>query len=207
MKRWIRAGVRSLPVVIAILLIACGVDSITGPTTVTIGQNVTYDYAWSYKDLTDPATVTNASAELAAIVPAGWAVVSATYDGTVNGSPVSGTATPIASTSCLTAAAGYQEVDFSAGPFASVTKGATGTFHITYTVGGVTGPFTLQGRGSASETTFKNACGNSAVLAITVQAGAALSVSKAFNPATVPTNSPSTLTFTVTNSNAFAASG
>src|SRR5882762_989006 len=101
MKRWRRAGVRSLPVVIAVLLIACGVDTITGPATVTVGQNATYDYAWSYKDVTDPATSTNASAEVTVFVPAGWTVVSATYNGSVNGSPVSGTATPMAPPACV----------------------------------------------------------------------------------------------------------
>jgi hypothetical protein len=208
MKRWMRASVRSLPVVIAVLLIACGVDTITGPGTVTVGQSATYDYAWSYKDVTDPATSTNASAEVTAFVPAGWTVVSGTYNGSVNGSPVSGTATPMAPPACVPSPpAGYQALAFSAGPFASSKQGDSGTFHITYTVGGAPGSFTLEGHGSATTTSFTSACGNTAVLPVTVQAGTALAVSKGFTPGTVPSNTPSTLRFNLTNSNAFAATG
>ncbi|MGZ4808199.1 MAG: DUF7933 domain-containing protein [Thermoanaerobaculia bacterium] len=200
---------RSLPVVVLVLLIACGVDSITGPTTVTAGQNAAYDYAWSYVDLVDPNTSTNASAEVTVVIPAGWTVVSATYSGTVNGGAVSGTATPFAPPGCgAPILPGYQALAFSAGPFATAVKGDSGAFHITYTVGGAPGTYMLEGRGSATTSTLTSACGNAATpLQVTVQAGAALGVSKAFTPATVAPSSPSTLRITITNSNAFAASG
>jgi hypothetical protein len=210
MKSWKRAAVRSLIVTLTLLAIACGITSLTGPAAVTIGQNATYDYVWSFLGITDPPTATNAQAELTVYVPAGWTVVSATYDGTVNSSPVSGTAATIAQPACVAAPpAGYQAFSFAAGTFPTAVQGDIGTFHITYTVGGVAGPFTLEGRGSATATSpsLNGVCGDTATLPVTVGVGAAPGVSKAFAPASVPQDTPSTLTFTLTNSNAFAATG
>lgn len=150
------------------ILVACGITSITGPATVAIGQNATYDYAWSYGGTIDPPNATNGSAEVTIAIPSGWTVVSATYDGSVNGSTVSGNATPMTPTSCITAAPGYQLVAFSAGPFPTSTAGDGGAFHITYNVGGVTGSYTMDASGSASTSQMTNACGDFVLLPIAV---------------------------------------
>ena len=203
-----RAAVRLIPLVIAIVLAACGVTAVNGPASVTLGQNATYDYAWGYGGTVDPANATNGIAELTVFVPIGWTVVSATYNGTVNGAAVSGTANSIAPVPCVGAPpAGYQAFGFSAGPFPSSVAGDNGVFHITYAVGGSTGAFTLVGRGSATTSTFTNTCGDAGQINVTVAAGNPLGVSKAFSPTTVAVDAPSTLTFTLTNANDFVATG
>ena len=204
-----RAAVRFLSLLIVLILFACGVDSITGPANVTLGQNATYDYTWSYgTTLGDAANATNGFAELTVFIPNGWTVVSATYNGTVNGAPVSGNANSMTPAPCVGAApAGYQAFGFSAGPFASSVGGDNGVFHITYTVGGATGPFTLIGRGSATAQGLPQTCGNQQSLAVTVSAGTPLGITKSFAPAAVAVDTPSTLTFTLSNANAFAANG
>jgi hypothetical protein len=207
MKLSKRALVRIVPVAVVLILVACGVTSVTGPTAVTIGQNATYDYAWSYgTTVGDPSSATNGTAEITVQIPNGWTVVSATYNGTVNGAPVSGNANTMAPTACLPAVPGYQFVGFSAGPFASSVGGDGGTFHVTYTIGGAAGTYTMTARGSATTDSFTNACGDTASLAdIVVAAGTPLSVTKSFAPASVAIDAPSTLTVTLTNPNAFAA--
>src|SRR3954468_16487567 len=81
MKLSKRALVRIVPVTVVLILVACGVTSVTGPTAVTIGQNATYDYAWSYgTTVGDPSSATNGTAEITVQIPNGWTVVSATYN-------------------------------------------------------------------------------------------------------------------------------
>jgi hypothetical protein len=159
---------RLLPLLAVAMLVACGITSITGPATVTIGQNAMYNYAWSYGGVIDPPNAVNGIAEVTIAIPNGWTVVSATYDGSINGSPVSGTASPTTPPGCITAAAGYQLVAFSAGPFATSTAGDGGTFHVTYTIGGVAGTYTMEASGSATTSTMTHACGDFVLLPIVV---------------------------------------
>lgn len=125
------------------LLLAC-VNTITGPTVVTLGTNVTYDIQLTW----DPVlsnTRTNATVYLNIDIPTGWSVVAASYSGTVGGNPVSGTATVANGAgpgSCAPPPVG-QLVNVSAGPFPTVSTNDTGHFVVTFHADGTEGPFHL----------------------------------------------------------------
>ena len=142
---------RSLSVLLLLLIAtACFVTAVTGPTTVTIGQSVTYDIPFE----TD-SSGSNGTAYVFFDVPSGWTLTAATYDATVNGSATSGNATTgvaQSGTPCIAVPgppAGYQRLGFSA-TFPTVTASDSGTLHVTLTVGGPTGGYTLSAFGGGS---------------------------------------------------------
>lgn len=181
---------------VLVLLTACTITSFTGTTSVIPGGTASYDiavvgsgYSGTVRELM--------------IVPADWTVASATYSGTANGSPVSGSATVTdgALDPCSVAIpAGYKGVLFQAGPFtASSTFGAdSGTLHVDYTAGATTGTFTLMAydRSVRSSDSSLNCTGSNS-LQVTVS-----DVAKAFTPSTIPSGGVSTLSVAITNGTA-----
>jgi uncharacterized repeat protein (TIGR01451 family) len=135
----------AVPLLLALLLFAaaCFVTGISGPTVVSLGGTATYDIAFE----TDSAN-TNGTAYVFLDVPIGWTVTAATYDATVNGSATSGNATTgvfYSGTACAIApgpAEGYQRVGFSA-TFPTVTAADSGVLHVTFSIAGEAGTYTL----------------------------------------------------------------
>src|SRR5258708_40170778 len=116
MRRGPFTGVVAGPfvVVLAVLICGCFISLLTGPSSVAIGTSATYTMK-----LNAESDQTNTTAVLAADVPLGWALTTATYAGTVNGAVVSGTPTVSSTNSCGSVpppAAGYQRIFFLAGP-------------------------------------------------------------------------------------------
>jgi uncharacterized repeat protein (TIGR01451 family) len=194
------------------LLVACFVTGLTGPTTVTIGQTATYDVAFA----TDSAGA-NGTAYVFMDVPIGWTVTAAAYDATVNGASTSGNATTgviQSGTPCVAAtgpAPGYQRLGFSAS-FPTVTANDSGTLHVTFTIGGATGGYTLAAFGGGSFGGPTQQCNQlqTATLDVTVNAVAALTpptVAKAFSPASIEPGEISRLTITLSNANGAALTG
>jgi uncharacterized repeat protein (TIGR01451 family) len=204
---------RTLSALLLLLLAAaCFVTGLTGPTTVTVGQSATYDIPFE----TD-SSGTNGTAYVFVDVPTGWTLTNATYNATVNGSATSGSATTgvaQSGTPCVAVAAppaGYQRLGFSA-TFPIVTAADSGTLHVTFTIGGPTGSYTLSafGGGSFGGPTQQCNSNQTATLGVTVNPVAALaapSVSKAFAPSTVAAGATSRLTITLSNSNSTAIAG
>ncbi len=204
---------RALSALLLLLIAAaCFVTGLTGPTSVTIGQSVTYDIPFE----TD-SSGTNGTAYVFFDVPAGWTLTSATYDATVNGSATSGNATTgvlQSGTPCVAApgpAAGMQRLGFSA-TFPTVTAADSGVLHVTLTAGGATGNFTLSafGGGSFGGPTQQCNTNQTQTLGVTVSGApppAPPTVQKSFSPASTTAGGTSRLTITLTNPNAAALTG
>jgi len=203
---------RSLSILLLLLIAtACFVTAVTGPTTVTVGQSVTYDIPFE----TD-SSGSNGTAYVFFDVPTGWTLTNATYNATVNGSATSGNATTgvaQSGTPCIAAsgpAAGYQRLGFSA-TFPTVTSSDSGTLHVTLTVGGPTGGYTLSAFGGGSFGGPTQQCNNAQpdTLDVTVNAPAATppTVAKSFSPASITAGGTSRLTITLTNASASAITG
>ena len=164
----------SVPILFSLLLLtACFFTGITGPAFVGIGQSVTYDVAYDSE-----ANGPNATSYGFIDVPAGWVLTSATFDGTVNGGAVSGTANQIdpSTLQCGSGtplAPGYQRFAFSSPTFPVTTSNDSGTLHVTFTIGGATGNFTLTAIGSGTSGQAVS-CGQTSpvTLAVTVAAAA-----------------------------------
>lgn len=201
---------RAVPLLLTLLvLVACFVTSISGPTAVTIGQAVTYDIAFQ----TDSSGA-NGTAYVWFDVPSGWTFTGATYDATVNGANTSGTPATGVSTSgspCVALAPpapGYQRLGFSE-TFPTVTTDDSGVLHVSFTVGGPAGDYTLEATGGGSFGGPAQQCNGTEVLDVTVS-NAALSapaVAKAFAPASIPAGGTSRLTVTLSNANAEPITG
>lgn len=201
---------RSLCVLLLVLFAAaCFVTSISGPTAVSVGQTVTYDIAFE----TDSAG-TNGTAYVFFDVPVGWTFNSATYDATVNGAAVSGTPNSGVSSSgspcvVLPLDAGYQRFGFSE-TFPVTTASDSGVLHVTLTVGGAAGGYTLEATGAGSFGGPSQQCGATRTLGVDVSEVAALtppSVAKSFAPASIAPGGTSRLTVTLSNANAEPITG
>jgi uncharacterized repeat protein (TIGR01451 family) len=195
-----------------LLLVACFVTNLTGPTTLTLGQTATYDVAFA----TD-SSGTNGTAYVFMDVPSGWTVTAATYDANVNGSNTSGNATTgvvQSGTPCVAAtgpAPGYQRLGFSV-TFPTVTSNDSGTLHVTFTIGGAAGGYTLAAFGGGSFGGPTQQCNQpqTSTLDVTVNAVAPLTpptVAKAFSPASIAPGDVSRLTITLGNANGTALTG
>lgn len=200
---------RSLFVLVLLLiLVGCFVTGLTGPTTVTVGQSATYDIPFE----TD-SSGTNGTAYVFVDVPTGWTLTGATYNATVNGSATSGNATTgvvQSGTPCIAVpapAAGYQRHGFSA-TFPTVTGSDSGTLHVTFTVSGPAGGYTLRAFGGGSFGGPTQQCNSqqTETLDVTVNAPAPTppSVAKSFTPGSITAGGTSRLTVTLTNANAAA---
>ena len=198
--------------VFLLLVIGCFTTGITGPTAITIGQSATYDITFE----TDNSG-TNGTAYVFIDVPSGWTLTSATYDANVNGANTSGNATTGVSQSgspCVAAtgpAAGYQRLGFSA-TFPTVTTSDSGTLHLTFSIGGAAGGYTLSTFGAGSFGGPSQQCNQNSTqtLDVTVSDVVVLSpptVTKAFAPASITPGGASRLTITLANSNGTALTG
>jgi uncharacterized repeat protein (TIGR01451 family) len=201
---------RAVPLLIVLLVLAaCFVTGITGPTSVTVGQNVTYDIAFE----TD-SSGTNGTAYVFFDVPAGWTFTGATYDATVNGAAVSDTPNTGVSSSgspcvVLPLEAGYQRLGFSE-TFPVVTASDSGVLHVSFTVGGPAGGYTLEATGAGSFGGPSQQCNATRTLDVTVGEGTVLTpptVAKAFAPASIAPGGTSRLTVTLSNANAQPITG
>jgi hypothetical protein len=138
----------------ALLLVACEIVSITGPSSGVVGQTLSYDVTVAH----DVPTISDATVWLMIDLPAAWSVTGAGYTGSVDGSPVGGTPdqappTAIDPGGCFTDAppTGYQRAFFSAGPFPQIVAGDEGTLSVDLATAGAAGDFTLRFR-AATET-------------------------------------------------------
>ena len=195
-----------------LLIIGCFTTGITGPTALTIGQSATYDITFE----TDNSGA-NGTAYVFIDVPSGWTLTSATYDATVNGASTSGSATTGVSqsgTPCVAVggpAAGYQRLGFSA-TFPTVTTSDSGTLHLTFTIGGAAGGYTLSTFGGGSFGGPSQQCNSDQtqtldVVVTDIVALAPPTVAKAFAPASIEPGDVSRLTITLANANATALTG
>lgn len=133
----------------ALLLVACEIVSIAGPSSGIVGQTLGYGVTVAH----DLPTVSDATVWLMIDLPAAWSVAGAGYTGSVDGGPVGGTpdqAPPTASDpgGCFTDAppTGYQRAFFSAGPFPQIVSGDEGTLSVDLATAGAAGDFTLRFR-------------------------------------------------------------
>jgi hypothetical protein len=111
-------------------LVGCEITSFTGPAVTGLNQLVSYSVG-----ISSPAgTVTSMDLHVLLRVPSDWSVLSASYSGTVLGSPVSGTPTQSGSNPTITCdfttlvgakPAGFQDVYFSATSAADETNDAS----------------------------------------------------------------------------------
>lgn len=195
-----------------LVLVACFVNGLTGPTSVTIGQSATYDVGFA-----TTSSGSNGTAYVFMDVPSSWVVTNATYNATVNGSATSGSATTgvnYASSPCVATAPpalGYQRVGFSA-TFPTVTSSDNGTLHVTFTTGGPAATYTLRafGAGSFGGPTQQCNSNQTSTLDVTVSAApvtAPPSVAKSFSPTSILPGGTSTMTVTLTNANTSAITG
>lgn len=201
---------RAVPLFLLALLVllACSVSNLTGPTALTTGQSATYDVAFS-----TTSSGANGTAYVFMDVPSSWVVTNATYNATVNGSATSGSATTgvnYTSSPCVAVPApapGYQRVGFSQ-TFPTVTSGDNGTLHVTFTVGGPAAGYTLRafGGGSFGGPTQQCNAQSTSTLDVTVSAPSTAppTVAKSFSPASIAPGGTSHLTVTLTNLNASA---
>ncbi len=144
---------RAAGAVLALLLLAlagCEIVSVNGPASGTVGQVLTYDVVVRHPI---SAAQIDATIWLRAEIPSTWSVVSASYTGSVDGSPVGGTpdeAPPTAADleGCLAGdpATGYQRLFFSAGPFPQITQDDQGTLTVHLATAGPPGDYTLRFR-------------------------------------------------------------
>jgi uncharacterized repeat protein (TIGR01451 family) len=190
-----------------LVLAACFVTSISGPTVVPAGATVTYDIAFE----TDSSGA-NGTAYVFFDVPADWTFVSATYDANVNGANVSGTPATNVSTSGTACVAmplkpGYQRLGFSQ-TFPTVTSNDSGVLHVTLTVGGAANPYRLEATGAGSFGGPQQQCNATRTLDVTVldELSPPL-VAKTFSPASIAAGDTSRLTVTFSNENAQPISG
>jgi uncharacterized repeat protein (TIGR01451 family) len=187
-----------------LLAAACFVTGISGPTNVDPGQTVTYDIPFETN-----SSGTNGTAYVWFDVPSDWTFNNATYDATVNGSNVSGSPATGVGTSgspCVALpgpAAGYQRLGFSA-TFPTVTASDSGVLHVTLTVGGASGPYTLAATGGGSFGGPQSQCNSTETLDVEVSSPAPTApvVEKFFTPATIAPGGTSRLTIRLQNDNA-----
>jgi large repetitive protein len=199
-----------LALLLVLIVTACFVTGISGPTAVSTGDTVTYDIAFE----TDSSGA-NGTAYVFFDVPAGWTFNNATYDANVNGANVSGSPTTGVSSSgspcvVLPLEAGYQRLGFSQ-TFPTVTASDSGVLHVTLTVGGAAGGYTLEATGAGTFGGPQQQCNATRTLDITVSDEppplTPPSVSKSFSPASIVAGGTSRLTITLSNANAEAITG
>lgn len=152
-------------------LVACDVSSVSGPGLVTLGTDVTYTMTYT----ASAPDATNVTPVVYADVPAGWTVVSSSYNGTINGAPASGTGTqaatnPGACTFTSGPAPGYQRLYFTAGPFPTTLSTDSANLSITFHVGGAPGSYTLSFQGGAVTALASPCQGTWSTLPVTVGA-------------------------------------
>ncbi len=149
----------------AVLLASCTIVIISGPSVVAVDDVVTYVLEVGSSGLG------GADIELFVIadVPVGWALLSATFDGTIDGVPTTGSGTVVASSFCDSTAGGvlpgYQRLYVMAGPFAQTSALDTGTTTLEFDAdsqpaGEFQVFFRFAGTGSSPQ------CGTAAVLTI-----------------------------------------
>ncbi len=118
----------------SVLLASCTIAIISGPSMVTAGETATYVLELGATG--GPST--DIELFVVADVPLGWNLLSATFSGTINGVPVAGSGTVVASTVCEAAAGGvlngYQRLYVKAGPFAATSAADTGTATLEFDV-------------------------------------------------------------------------
>ena len=131
-------------------LAGCEIVSVSGPSTGTVGQVLTYDVVVRHPIA---ATQTDATIWLMVEFPSAWSVAGATYAGSVDGNLVGGTPdrgppTAVDLTPCFGGdpAPGYQHVYFSAGPFPQLVQDDQGTLTVGLATAGPPGNYTLRFR-------------------------------------------------------------
>ena len=193
-----------LALLLVLIVTACFVTGISGPTVVNIGQTVTYDIAFE----TDSSGA-NGTAYVFFDVPADWTFVSATYDANVNGANVAGTPTSGVSSSgspcvVLPLEAGYQRLGFSQ-TFPTVTANDSGVLHVTLNAGATAGGYTLEATGAGTFGGPQQQCNATRTLDVTVNpegpAPVAPRPQKSFSPSTIAPGGTSRLTFGIVNQN------
>ena len=189
--------------VLVTIAAACFVTTITGPTSVTVGDTVTYDIGFETNN-----SGTNGTAYVFLDVPSGWTFTGATYDATVNGAQVSDTPNTGVSTQgspCVAnpPADGYQRLGFSE-TFPITTANDSGVLHVSFTIGGADGPFTIRATGAGSFGGPNQQCNGTETLDVSV-AGVVAPMpprpSKFFSPSSIATGGTSRLTVILTNVN------
>ncbi len=126
---------RRLAVCLGALLILsnCTIVIVSGPSTVSVGETVTY-----VLDVGSNSNGLDVTLFVIADVPAGWDLVSSSFDGTIDGVPTSGNGTVVASTVCdyLTGdiLPGFQRLHIAAGPFPAATSSDTGSVTLEFDV-------------------------------------------------------------------------
>lgn len=158
--------------------VGCDITSFTGPQLMGLDQLVSYSVGVS------SAGNLSTSMDLHVLmrVPSDWGVSSASYAGTVLGSPVSGTPTQSGSNPTITCdfttlvgakPAGYQDVYFSMTFPSGVSDTDSGTLTVDFTTGSEQGPHTLSTATAADETDddSQGACGEAATLNVTILPG------------------------------------
>jgi 6-phosphogluconolactonase (cycloisomerase 2 family) len=118
-----------------LLSTSCTIVIVSGPSTVSVGDTVTYvlDLANNF------GGDSNVALYVIADVPAGWTLLSSTFDAVIDGVPTSGEGSLSGATPCGTLTGdvlpGFQRLVLFAGPFATVTGNDTGTATLELDVG------------------------------------------------------------------------
>ena len=118
----------------SLALASCTIVIVSGPSTVSIGETVTY-----VLDLgTDLGGDTGVTLYVIADVPDGWDLTASFFDGTIGGVPMAGEPTVVDSTTCSHLAGdvlpGFQRIYLAAGPFDVTAFEDTGTATLEFEV-------------------------------------------------------------------------
>ncbi len=129
-----RAGRLAAGLGVALVLSSCTIAIVSGPSTVTVGDTVTYVLEVG----SDLGSDTNVSFYVIADIPEGWDLLSSTFDGTIASVPITGDATVVDSNFCNTVAGnvlpGLQRIHFAAGPFPVAHADDTANVSLTFDV-------------------------------------------------------------------------
>ena len=125
-----------------LLVTACDVDFIAGPSHVKSGEQVQYQLRVFAQEARSNATV-----HLAGDVPLSWVLDSAQFQASIGGG-VSGSLTvhpsnPGVITGLPGVPAGHRRIYLSAGPFTTITADDAGTALLNFTAAGAQGAYTI----------------------------------------------------------------